>query len=124
MMAKKRRKVYALILVFLAVYACFSALVGIPLGFEKILERDAAKNYYSIVYPQAQLGKTVFNPVDNGYETAVYLEGEPNHIGVNLAEQTISAPYRAALFLKESGVEELLLKLRRTHDCFIACQVV
>ena len=75
MMAKKRRKVYALILVFLAVYVCFSALVGIPLGFGKIMERDAAKNYCSIVYPQAQLGKTVFNPVGNGYETAVYLEG-------------------------------------------------
>ena len=59
-----------------------------------------------------------------GYETVVYLEEEPNHIGVNLTEQTIYDPYRAASFLKESGVGELTLELERTHDCFIACQVV
>ena len=124
MMVKKRRQVYVLILIFLTVYVCFSAFVGCPLGFGKIMERNAAKNYCSIVYPQAQLGKTVFNPVANGYETVAYLEGEPNYIGVNLTEQTISDPCRAASFLKESGVGALKSELKRTHDCFIACQVV
>ena len=123
-MVQKRRKIYVLILAVLTVYVCVSAFVGFPLGFGKIMERNAAKNYCSIVYPQAQLGKTVFNPVADGYETTVYLEEEPNHIGVNLTEQTIYDPYRAASFLKESGVGELTLELERTHDCFIACQVV
>lgn len=124
MMVKKRRKLYVLILIFLTVYVCFSAFVGFPLGFAKIMERNAAKNYCSIVYPQAQLGKTVFNPVANGYETVVYLEGEPNYIGVNITEQTISDPCRAASFLKESGVGALKSELKRTHDCFISFQVV
>lgn len=123
-MAKKERKVYVFILIFLTVYVCFSAFVGVPLGFGKIMERNAAKNYCNIIYPQAQLGKTVFNPVASGYETAVYLEGEPNHIGVNLTEKTIYDPYRDALFLEESGIGALLSKLTRTYDCFIACQVV
>ncbi|MGM9600855.1 MAG: hypothetical protein ACI3W5_04615 [Faecousia sp.] len=123
-MVKKRRKLYVLILIFLTVYVCFSAFLGFPLGFGKITERNAAKNYCSIVYPQAQLGKTVFNPVANGYQTVVYLDGEPNYIGVNLTEQTISDPYRAASFLKGSGVGALESELKRTHDCFIACQVV
>lgn len=123
-MVKKRRKLYVLILIFFTVYVCFSAFLGFPLGFGKIMERNAAKNYCSIVYPQAQLGKTVFNPVANGYQTVVYLDGEPNYIGVNLTEQTISDPYRAASFLKGSGVGALESELKRTHDCFIACQVV
>lgn len=124
MVAKKKRKIYVLILIVLTVYVCFSAFVGVPLGFGKIMERNAVKNYCNIVYPQAQLGKTVFNPIASGYETPVYLEEGPNHIGVNLTEKTISDPYRAALFLKESGIGELLSKLERTYDCFIACQVV
>ena len=123
-MVKKRRKLYVLILIFLTVYVCFSAFLGFPLGFGKIMERNTAKNYCSIVYPQAQLGKTVFNPVANGYQTVVYLDGEPNYIGVNLTEQTIFDPYRAASFLKGSGVGALESELKRTHDCFIACQVV
>ena len=88
------------------------------------MERNAAKNYCSIVYPQAQLGKTVFNPVAGGYQTVVYLEGEPNYIGVNLAEQTIYDPYREALFSKERGIHELELNLNRTYDSFIFCQIV
>lgn len=123
-MTKKRKKDYVLALIFLAVYVCTSAFVGFPLGFGKIVERNVAKNYCDIVYPQAELGKTVFNPVANGYETTVYLEGEPNYIGINLTEQTIYDPYREASFLKESGVKELKSKLESTHDCFVFCQVV
>ena len=45
----KRRKVWVLILTVLAVYVGLSALLGSPLGFGRIMERTAAKEYCSIV---------------------------------------------------------------------------
>ena len=124
----KRRKVWVLILTVLAVYVGLSALLGSPLGFGRIMERTAAKEYCSIVYPQAPLGKTVYNPIASGYQTAVYLDGsdgDSNSIGVNLAERTIYDPSREASFLEESGVGECIEKLERKYgNCYIACRVV
>ena len=124
----KRRKVWVLILTVLAVYVGLSALLGSPLGFGRIMERTAAKEYCSIVYPQAPLGKTVYNPIASGYQTAVYLDGsdgDSNSIGVDLAERTIYDPSREASFLEESGVGECIEKLERKYgNCYIACRVV
>ena len=124
----KRRKVWVLILTVLAVYVGLSALLGSPLGFGRIMERTAAKEYCSIVYPQAPLGKTVYNPIASGYQTAVYLDGsdgDRNSIGVDLAERTIYDPSREASFLEESGVGECIAKLERKYgNCYIACRVV
>lgn len=88
------------------------------------MERNAVKTYCSAVYPQAQLGKTVFNPVANGYETAVRLQDGTIHMGVNLAEGIVADPHREALFLKELGVAELLSRLERRYGCFLYCRIV
>lgn len=114
------RKRDAVLFLLLAIYICGSCFAGFPLGFGKWMERSTAKEYCDIVYPEAQIGKTVFNPVGNGYETAAYLEDEKTYtyIGVSLAKNTIYDPYREEAFLQETGVAEVLSRLTRTHNRF------
>lgn len=112
------------VLIILIAYVFSSVFAGFPLGFGKTMERNMAKRYCRIVYPQAQLGKTVFNPVANGYETAVGLEDETIHIGVNLTEETVTDYYRQELFLNDNGVTEIISRLGRTYESFISVYVV
>ncbi|MBU5625759.1 hypothetical protein KQI82_02270 [Oscillibacter sp. MSJ-2] len=111
----KRQKPALLILSLFAVYICLSILLGFPLGFGKMMARGAAREYCSIVYPQATLGKTVFNPVSSSYETLVHLGEERLYIHTNPNQDTVGDPSREELFLEETGVSEVISKLHRTY---------
>lgn len=123
-MKKKNVKKGIFVLTLLAAYACASAFAGFPLGFGKIAERTMAKRYCSAVYPQARLGKTVFDPVAGGYKTAVDLGEETIYIKVDLPEEAVTDYHRQELFLNDSGVEEILGRLRHTYDEWVSCGVV
>ena len=111
----RKQKLLLLILSFFALYTCLSALLGFPLGFGKLMARGISKEYCSIVYPQAALGKTVFNPVSSSYETVVYLGEERFYIRTNPNQDTVGDPYREKLLLQETGVSEVVSKLFRTY---------
>ncbi len=123
-MKGKNVKKGVFVLIILIVYVFSSVFAGFPLGFGKIMERNMAKRYCSAVYPQARLGKTVFNPVANGYETAVDLEDETIHIGVNLTEETVTDYHRQESFLNDNGVKKIRNRLGRTYERFISVSVV
>ncbi len=63
---KTARKTGAIVLFLLIGYVSISYFVGFPLGFGKIISQQAAKSYCGKIYPEAQVGKTVFNPVEKG----------------------------------------------------------
>ena len=99
----------------LPVFSCSYDKIGFPLGFGKLMARGLSKEYCNIICPQATLGKTVFNPVSNSYETAVYVGEEQLYIRTSPNQDMVGDPYREELFLQETGVSEVVSKLFRTY---------
>ncbi len=118
------RKTGAIVLFLLIGYVSISYFVGFPLGFGKILSQHAAKSYCSKIYPEAQVGKTVFNPVRNGYQTTVTLGDERIYVSANPAKDFVYDAHREELFLNESGIAEIIAELTRTNGHFYACRVI
>ncbi len=127
-LTKKQKTLLIIQLIFLVIYIGLSTLIGFPLGFGTMMARSIAQNYCESVYPQAAMGKTVFNPVSNSFETAIYLGDEPLYIRSRPNQTAVSDRYREKLFLQETGVTETVSRLYRTYALeqsyrFVACYV-
>lgn len=113
----------------LILYLGLSTVVGFPLGFGKMMARGLAQDYCQVVYPQASLGKTVFNPVDNAFSTDVYEGEETFTIYTNPNRDTVGDRHRSDAFLQDTGAAEVISKLFRTYvsgksQNFLSCFIV
>lgn len=127
--AKGRKARFIAIAICLILYLGLSTVVGFPLGFGKMMARGLAQDYCQVVYPQANLGKTVFNPVDNAFSTRVYVGEETFTIDTNPNQDAVGDSYRSEAFLQDTGAVEVISKLFRTHvsgktHSFLYCYVV
>ena len=125
---KKRKKRYILIALLLMLYSILSIAIGFPLGFGNMMARSHAQDYCEEVYPEATLGKTVYNPVDSNFSTRINLEDDNFTIGTNPNQKVVVDYNRMEVFLQESGAFEVLSKLQRSHIPidqygFITCYV-
>ncbi|NLN49655.1 MAG: hypothetical protein GX154_11350 [Clostridiales bacterium] len=115
--------------IFLILYLASSAMVGFPLGFGRIMARDIVKDYCNVIYPEAIIEKTVFNPVNSVFETEVYLGEEKIYISTMPNRNSVGDNYRSEVFLQEAGVTDTLSRLHRTYVSgnryyrFLACNV-
>ncbi|MDD3347116.1 hypothetical protein [Oscillibacter sp.] len=112
---KKQKNRYILIALVLTLYFVLSVIIGFPLGFGNMMARSHARDYCEAVYPEATLGKTIFNPVDNNFSTRINLENDSFTIGTNPNKKAVVDYNRREVFLQDTGVFEALSKLQRTH---------
>ncbi len=128
-MKKKLKNRFIIVSVCLALYVGLSAMVGFPLGFGTIMAQDIAKKYCNVVYPEAIIEKTVFNPVNSVFETVVYLGEKKIYISTMPNRDSVGDNYRSEIFLQETGVTEVLSRLHRTYVSgnryyrFLTCNV-
>jgi len=125
---KKQKISFMLLSLFSLIYIGLSSLLGFPLGFGTMMARGITENYCEAVYPQAAMGKTVFNPVSNSFETVIYLGDETLYIRSRPNQSAVNDNYREGLFLQETGVTETVSRLHRTYVSgqyyrFVACYV-
>ncbi|WP_312281521.1 hypothetical protein [Oscillibacter sp.] len=113
----------------LILYLGISTVVGFPLGFGKLMAWGVAQDNCQVVSPQASLGKTVFNPVDNAFSSDVYVGEETCTIYTNPNRDTVGDRHRSDAFLQDTGAAEVISKLFRTHvsgksQNFLSCSIV
>ena len=112
---KKQKTPLILLSIFLIIYIGLSALIGFPLGFGTMMARGIAEDYCEVVYPQATMEKTVFNPVSNSFETAIYLGDEKLYISTKPNQSAVGDHYREEIFLQETGATETISRLHGTY---------
>lgn len=125
---KRQKKSFIMLSIFLAIYIGFSIQIGFPLGFGRMMARGIAKDYCEVVYPQATVEKTVYNPVSGSFGTVLYLGDEKFYISTNPNEYAVDDRYREKIFLEETGAAETISRLHRTcgsgqQNRFLACHV-
>ncbi len=127
--AKRLKALFITIAICLILYLGMSIIVGFPLGFGRIMAQDIVKDYCNVIYPEAIIEKTVFNPVNSVFETEVYLKEDKIYISTMPNRDSVGDNYRSGVFLQETGVTDTLSRLHSTyvsgnrHYRFLACNV-
>lgn len=126
---KRPKARFIIVAICMILYLGSSAMVGFPLGFGTIMAQDIVKDYCNVIYPEAIIKKTVFNPVNSVFETEVYLGEKKTYISTMPNRDSLGDNYRSMVFLQETGVTDTLSRLHRTyvsgyrHYRFLTCNV-
>lgn len=90
---KRGKNRFIIIAICLVLYIGLSTVVGFPLGFGKMMAWGIAEDYCEVVYPQATMEKTAFNPVSNSFETVIYLGAEKLYISTRPNKHAVGDHY-------------------------------